>query len=188
MFAQMDILDGEDYYNEWFKFLDTDTLNQNFDLFGIGDMNFVYNSGSYFILGVGIFVFSFCRYVTNRICTFFANRSFFRKVGIMFYRKSYMMEIRNAHLKLFMESYFDLAFCALLNFLSFYANKDYTIAAYFQTNEDIACSTITFIYFVIIFVFPLYGYILIMKNLDDHGNLRSSEKVEVFIEDVRTDT
>ena len=46
----MDILDGKGFYNEWFVFKDTGPLNDNFELMDIQDMNFINNSGSYFII------------------------------------------------------------------------------------------------------------------------------------------
>ena len=151
-------------------------------------MNFIMNSGSYFILGVGIFIFALARYLLNKIAVRFARHAFCRKVGIMFYRKSYKREITNAHLKLFMESYFDLAFCALMNFLSFYTNEEYNLGDYFHTVDDVFCSVITFVYFMLIIIFPVWGYKLIVNNQEDLENPDIADKIDVFIEDVRTDT
>ena len=188
LFASMDVLDGGGFYEDWFVFLETPPLNQNFELFGVGDMNFVMNSGSYFILGAGIFIFTISRFILNKIATKFAQYPFFRKVGMKFYRSSYKKEITHAQLKLFMESYFDLAMCAMLNFLSFYTNKNYTMGDYFGTFDDILCSMITLVYFVLIFVFPVWGYKLITENMDDLEKPEIKDKVEVFIDEVKTDT
>ena len=37
LFASIDIMDGESWYEEWFVFHETDPLNGNYDIFGIGD-------------------------------------------------------------------------------------------------------------------------------------------------------
>jgi hypothetical protein len=46
----MDILSGEAFYERNFIFKETSPINQKFDDFGIGDKNFVMNSGSYLIM------------------------------------------------------------------------------------------------------------------------------------------
>jgi hypothetical protein len=46
----MDILQSEDRYEEYLKFKATDPVNDAFAFFGIGDKNFVMNSGSYFVI------------------------------------------------------------------------------------------------------------------------------------------
>ena len=50
MFANMDILQTEDAYGKYLKFKETDPMNDAFAFFGIGDKNFVNNSGSYFTI------------------------------------------------------------------------------------------------------------------------------------------
>jgi hypothetical protein len=50
MFAQMDVLDGGRFYSLMFEFKETGSLNDNYDLIGIEDKNFIMNSGSYFII------------------------------------------------------------------------------------------------------------------------------------------
>jgi hypothetical protein len=47
MFANMDILSSEERYETHLKFNETEPLNDAFAFFGIGDRNFVNNSGSY---------------------------------------------------------------------------------------------------------------------------------------------
>ena len=47
MFAAMDILSSEDNYEKMFEFKETEPINDAFAFFGIGDKNFIMNSGSY---------------------------------------------------------------------------------------------------------------------------------------------
>jgi hypothetical protein len=48
-FSQMDVLKGDTLFEVLFTFKETDPLNEKFDLFGNGDLNFIMNSGSILI-------------------------------------------------------------------------------------------------------------------------------------------
>jgi hypothetical protein len=50
IFANMDILKSEDFYADNLVFKSTDAVNESFAFFGIGDKNFILNSGSYFMI------------------------------------------------------------------------------------------------------------------------------------------
>jgi hypothetical protein len=50
LFAGMDIFSGEEFYAKHFTFRYTTPINERFDEFGIGDKNFIMNSGSYLIM------------------------------------------------------------------------------------------------------------------------------------------
>jgi len=50
LFANMDIFDGEIIYRSNMKMQKTPEYDANFKRFGIGDQNFIYQSGSYFII------------------------------------------------------------------------------------------------------------------------------------------
>ena len=70
-FAGIDLLDGPGWYEEWFEFMDTPALNDAFDLYDIGDMNFLGNTGSMYL---GLLIFLALRvfwYFVNIICTKF---------------------------------------------------------------------------------------------------------------------
>jgi hypothetical protein len=89
-----------------------------------------------------------------------------------------------------MESYFDLAMCALLNMLAFAekVNGEYKFYQFWSTSDDILCSVLTIIYTVFLIGFPVYGHIQILKYL---GSLHKPEHVEtigVFYEDNRINT
>jgi len=61
----MDILDGQGYYDKWFEFRETDAHSDMFEMMDIGDKNFVMNSGSYFILFGGLFIYYIGRSILN---------------------------------------------------------------------------------------------------------------------------
>ena len=59
LFANMDVLSGEDFYEKHFEFQETDPINERFDEFGIGDKNFTMNSGSFLIMNILILLWFF---------------------------------------------------------------------------------------------------------------------------------
>ena len=50
VFSNMDIFNGEGYYEEIFSFKETEAIGEKWGFFGMGDSNFVNNSGSYFVI------------------------------------------------------------------------------------------------------------------------------------------
>lgn len=67
LFASLDIFDGQSYYLQWFYFNPTDPLNQNWDEMDIGDMNFVLNSGSFFIMLAQFIIFNILKLLLNQM-------------------------------------------------------------------------------------------------------------------------
>jgi hypothetical protein len=63
----MDIFDGQGFYEEWFEFNETSMHSEMFEMMGIGDKNFMMNSGSYFIIGGGLCLYYLGRWVLNRL-------------------------------------------------------------------------------------------------------------------------
>ena len=49
-FASMDIMNGEDFYEEHFTFHETSPINEAYEFFGIDNKNFILNSGSYLVI------------------------------------------------------------------------------------------------------------------------------------------
>ena len=50
VFANMDVLSGEQFFEDTMIFKETGPLNDKFDLFDISNKNFYMNSGSYLIM------------------------------------------------------------------------------------------------------------------------------------------
>jgi hypothetical protein len=50
LFASIDVFSGEAFYEKHFTFKETSPINERFEEFGIGDKNFIMNSGSYLIM------------------------------------------------------------------------------------------------------------------------------------------
>jgi|DEB0MinimDraft_12_1074336.scaffolds.fasta_scaffold04475_4 hypothetical protein len=82
----MDIFGAEDWYSEYLKFnAETEPYNANFEMFGIGDMNFVNNSGPYFIIIVLMMVEFIALMIINYICSKLANYALARWIGVRTY-------------------------------------------------------------------------------------------------------
>jgi len=114
--ASMDLFETEAWYEENLTFnAETDPINQNFEMFGIGDKNFVSNSGPYFALQVFMIGEFLIKSIISAICSRFAKHERARKIGAYFYVKDGGAILINAWLKLFMEGYFDNAICTLIN-------------------------------------------------------------------------
>ena len=39
----MDVFDGQGFYQDWFNFVKTDPLNQNYEYLDLGNLNFLEN-------------------------------------------------------------------------------------------------------------------------------------------------
>ena len=68
----MDVFDMANYYEDWFEYAETDPLNSNFEFMGMGDKNFIFNSGSYFAFVAGILVSQSGGWLMNRIAVRFS--------------------------------------------------------------------------------------------------------------------
>ena len=89
-----------------------------------------------------------------------------------------------------MESYFDLAMCALLGALALVEDQEgeFQFPLFWQTGDDILCSTLTIIYSCFVMIFPVYGHWKIMQNYDNLNKKDIRQKYGVFYEDNKTNT
>ena len=115
VFAQMDIFSGEDFYESHLQFKETESPNELFAFFGVENSNFMLNSGSYFVIQISLILYYFVMYFINKICTCCPSNQYVRRLGMFVYEQSYLKSLINASLKLFLESYFDLVICTMVN-------------------------------------------------------------------------
>jgi len=76
----------------------------------------VNNSGSYFLIQLGIFGYMLFKVSINMLARVFSDYRYARSMGIWAYEENYLVNFGRNTVKLFMESYFDIVFCACLNF------------------------------------------------------------------------
>ena len=116
----MDILDMQEYFQAWFIFKATTPMNVNYEFLGIGDKNFILNSGSYFVFVLSAFGGSLASYLIN-YCAVKASRfKCARIIGMKVYNPQNLKDFILGNIKLFFEAYFDLTMCAFLSNFAFY--------------------------------------------------------------------
>jgi hypothetical protein len=170
MFAAMDIFDGEGLYEKLFQFKQTGPLNDTYELADIGEKNFVMNSGSYFIFFFGIFLFKLAAICCQLVARKCAKYRWARNLGIKSYSSAYLEELKYETVKIFLESYFDLALCAALNWISFFRDAD-SFSEFLGNFDDSLCTSLTLIHIVLLLIAPFYGFYMIIKHKKELGVL-----------------
>jgi hypothetical protein len=103
-----------------------------------------------------IFAEFFLRVLITKACVKFAKNRWAREVGIQAYQPN-PHSVRQSLQRLFLESYFDVAFCAFLNLVAFYESKDVAdFAGYFETDIDAINSVIALSFLIAVLIFPFY--------------------------------
>jgi len=114
--ANLDVMGGEDWYEANLRFAETAPLNQ---LFGMGDKNFMMNSGSYFLIQILMAAEFFTKKIVSKFSRRYAESAAWRKIGMYFSQENENTRLKNAYLKLFLEAYFDTCFCVFLGLIAF---------------------------------------------------------------------
>ena len=183
VFSNMDIFSGEDYYEMLFTFKETEAVGEKWAFFKMGDSNFIMNSGSYFVIEVGLMVYILFSYMINKFCVYNAKYPIARKVGMFGHEDDYWNSFVDGSVKLFLEGYFDLVICTAINVFAFIRSKNIDdFKEFFSTPNDIMCSTISITYSFLLIFFPFYCY----KYIKHHqGRLEKKEGfLSVFLEGV----
>ena len=166
-FAGIDLLDGPSYYEIWFTFQETPALNDAFDLYDIGDMNFLMNTGSMFL---GLLIFFALRaiwFVVNILCTKCYRFKYARKLGIY---ASDNISIRDTLLVMVVDGYIDVALSSMLGFLAIYRVGSFEeFALHFSSLGDILNSVFSILLIIISFLLPFFTRWLIRKNFEQLG-------------------
>jgi hypothetical protein len=104
------------------------------------------------------------------------------------YEVSYTKAFAKSMVKFYMESYFDIVFCVLINLSAFFGCQSYDqLRVFFATPLDCACSVITIFYAVAMLIFPIYGAIMIYYNKDQLEKKKVYDHLDVYLEGVRLD-
>ena len=117
------------------------------------------NSGSYFVIFAGLLLYMMFNWFINKICTCNAKSSTARNIGIYVYQSSFWDQFTMSAFKLFLESYFDLTICTFINITAFIRAKNIKdFREFFETRDDIICSTISILYVFLVLYFPIFCY------------------------------
>lgn len=82
LIAQFDLFDIWWALEDYIKVRATDPYNQHFEFFGIGDMNFLFNSGSFFPFILFFFLSQMMGAMAQLIARSYPRVKFCRKIGI----------------------------------------------------------------------------------------------------------
>ena len=136
------------------------------------------NSGSFFIMLAFIVASSITSYICNGVALRCYRFNICRMIGVRTYRKSYLRKLSDTTQKLFLESYFDLSFCALMALNSF---ATYGLGYFFEAKDDIFCTVLSFVFSFLICAFPGFGFYKI-RDFIVNQNKSKKQQVEVFLE------
>lgn len=94
--------------------------------------------------------------------------------------------LKEATLRLFLESYFDIAIGCFANIISWLECQSLgELALYFSTPADILNSTVTIIVLVGLIVFPIWIFVKVYSNRNDLENPKFKEELAWLFEDLR---
>ena len=112
----------------------------------------------------------FLRVLITKACVKCARNSWARELGIYVYDPN-PHAVRQGIQRLFLESYFDVAFCAFLNLVAFYTSADMAdFAGFFETEIDAANSVGAICFLIAVLIFPYYVWRAIKKNFENLGD------------------
>ena len=169
-------------YEEYLEFADTVPLNNKFEFFGTDNKIFTSNTGSLYAVIALIYADALFRYIINYICMRWPHKKYPRAVGVHFY--VYDGSTKSAITRIMLEGYFDIAFCAMLNTLGYYDQRDdwSKLVAFFDTWDDFINSMITIAGFFFTFIFPVWVGWKLHKNFGRLHKPEVQDQCGVFIE------
>lgn len=145
------------------------------------------NSGSYFVVFLGIIGYEILLWLLNQIARRYPESERARSIGIYSYKKSYWRTIKNAQIKLYLESYFDLAFCAVLGSLQIKEYLDQGLMGDYLSNFTNCLEFGLTVFFTLGLVgFPLYFYIKLNTNFNILDTIMFQKSYASMIEGLQT--
>jgi len=123
------------------------------------------NSGSYFLIQMALICFTLFKIAINMLAKLMKKSHYARRMGMSFFEDEYLSNLNRSSVKLFIESYFDLVFCASINLYALFQNKNISdLRSFFETPLDVLSSCLTIIYCILLITYPIFGFVLIRKN------------------------
>mgnify|MGYP006893271306 CR=1 FL=1 len=121
----------------------------------------------------------------NWLCVRLAKYKYARIIGIYVSETNAELNLWNSYLKLFLESYFDICFCSMLNTIALgEAISQGNIYEHFSTTSNICVSVITLLYDLALIIFPIYAYLVIKKNFNNLSTKTTTDKYGFYYEDI----
>lgn len=148
-------------------------------------MNFMINSGSFFIFMGSILFNNFIKFVCFRCVKKFPKSNRVRKLNI--YLDSSNIEFKSPLIKLNLEMYFDILMAAFMQIYAFYLMKN-EFSEFFSSFSDFLSSALCFIYLIVLIPMPLKMK-KVIKLAFDKNRLESEEftsNYSIYIDSVKT--
>ena len=117
LIQNMDILNGNEFFG-LFDFLETQPYNEHFEQFGIENLNFLQNSGSFMLFQILIPLYIILEILINRLALSYKKYQCCRNLGMSFHNKHPKRSLIHSFLKLLMESYFEIIISLALNLIA----------------------------------------------------------------------
>ena len=144
------------------------------------------NSGSYFLIQIALVAFMLFKFCLNQLAKLMYKSHYARLVGQFAYEDHYLINLSRDSIKLFMESYFDLVFCAMINIwaLTHFQNSA-DLQSFFETPLDVLASTLTIIYSILLLIYPVFGYIGVWKNQGRLNTRKVQKQLQPLLEGIK---
>jgi hypothetical protein len=179
----MDVLNSEEIYESLFHFNAADTpFNDNFELYGVGDKNFLMNTGSLMIIYALLVVHKVVCLVLYVIGRRFYRYSIGRKAGMFGQDVNLGLEL----LKLTIEAYLEILLSSALTIYAIAYDED-PISHYFREIGD-ALGTVTSLGLLAtttILPIVILGLLIYARRQDLLDDERFQAKYAIFFEDYR---
>lgn len=105
------------------------------------------------------------------------------------HEKNYLQGLISSSQKLFLESYFDIAMCSILNTLAISRSKSWKdFLGFMEGRDNILNITLGTLCFVMTCWFPYYTYKVIQTQFKVLDKKATREKYLVFYDEIRVDT
>ena len=150
-----------------FDFRATDPINTNFELLDVNDLNFLMNSGSFFIFMFLIVLQMIFKMVLHRILIRF--HLFKRARNFSMWMKTGRPGILGSLNKLNIEMFIDMALAMMLTMygLTKTSRGRNEFPLYFETLTDAFCSSLAIAYALMALVLPFFMFYKISRNMEN---------------------
>lgn len=158
----LDLLQGPYWYELAFTFRETSPFNENFEVFDVGDMNFLMNSGSLPLLLCLIILSAMVWYLVLQLAKCCYRSHFMRHVGIVAESNTSVIEPLALSMT---EGYIEVFMPAMLSVISVFSRVDGPTASYwFETPGDCVNAVLGLTGLTIALSLPLYIHHLVLTH------------------------
>ena len=154
----MDVFSAEDYYKEYLEFNYAQPVNDKFKLIGVESLNFLVNSGSFYVIMAGLIFISQMKRIIHWMALKFSRVSIIRSIAIHFDTQDSKM--MGGMTRLFLEGYFDMMFTLAMMFFILYRGgiNEGTMIYFWDKNGDKLNGIIGGLSTLPLILFPVFVY------------------------------